>query len=124
LASLPSGGTNCSAALASLNARKAGGDLVIYVSDQESWVDAPQYGRFGGSATETMKQWSAFKARNRSAKMVCIDIQPYHTTQAKEQPDILNVAGFSDQVFDLIAQVAAGEASADHWVKQIEATAL
>jgi len=87
-------------------------------------VDASQYGRFGGSATETMKQWSVFKARNPQAKMVCIDIQPYDTTQAKERPDIINVAGFSDQVFDLIAQVASGEASADHWVKQIEAVTL
>ena len=124
LASLPSGGTNCSAPLVLLNKRKAKGDLVVYVSDNESWVDASQYGRFGGSATETMKQWSVFKARNPQAKMVCIDIQPYDTTQAKERPDIINVAGFSDQVFDLIAQVASGEASADHWVKQIEAVTL
>ncbi len=124
LASLPSGGTNCSAPLAELNARKATGDLVVYVSDNESWVDAPQYGRYGGSATETMKQWARFKERSPQARMVCIDIQPYDTTQAKERDDIINVAGFSDQVFDLIAQVAAGQASADHWVKQIEAMSL
>ena len=124
LASLPSGGTNCSAPLTWLNARKAHGELVIYVSDNESWVDAPQYGRFGGSATATMQQWAQFKARSPQAKMVCIDIQPYDTTQAKERPDIINVAGFSDQVFELIAQVATGQAGADHWVKQIEAVSL
>ena len=124
LASLPSGGTNCSAPLAWLNKHKAKGDLVVYVSDNESWVDARHYGYCGGSATETMRQWAKFKARNPQARMVCIDIQPYDTTQAKERPDIVNVAGFSDQVFRLIAQVAAGETSADHWVRQIEAEKL
>src|SRR5262249_22146514 len=47
LAKLPCGGTNCSAPLRFLNKRRAQGDLVIYVSDNESWVDAPHYGRFG-----------------------------------------------------------------------------
>src|SRR5262249_55431059 len=72
LASLPCGGTNCSAPLALLNRRKALGDLVIYVSDSESWIDAPSYGRFGGDATETMKQWAEFKRRSPRARMVCI----------------------------------------------------
>ena len=40
LARLPSGGTNCSAPLYELNRRKASGDLIIYVSDNESWVDS------------------------------------------------------------------------------------
>ena len=124
LASLPCGGTNCSAPLALLNRRKAQGDLVIYVSDSESWIDAPTYGRFGGDATETMKQWAEFKRRNPQAKMVCIDIQPYGTVQAQEREDILNVGGFSDQVFDLIAEFAAGRLSDDHWVGVIEAVEL
>ena len=41
LAKLPCGGTNCSAPLAFLNQRTAKGDLVIYVSDNESWIDTP-----------------------------------------------------------------------------------
>jgi len=124
LASLPCGGTNCSAPLALLNQRKAQGDMIIYVSDNESWVDAPHYGRFGGSATETMKQWAEFKQRSPQARMVCIDIQPYGTIQAQERADILNVGGFSDQVFELTAEFAAGRLSDDHWVGVIEAIAL
>ena len=85
LAKLPAGGTNCSAPLAFLNQRRAKGDLVIYVSDNESWIDAPHYGRFGGSATQTMKEWARFRQRNPEARMVCIDIQPYGTVQAKER---------------------------------------
>jgi 60 kDa SS-A/Ro ribonucleoprotein len=124
LASLPAGGTNCSAPLALLNQRRAQGDLVIYVSDNESWIDAPHYGRFGGGATQTMKEWVSFTRRNPGARMVCIDVQPYGTVQAKERADILNIGGFSDQVFDLIAEFAAGRMNADHWVGVIEEVIL
>lgn len=124
LASLPCGGTNCSAPLEFLNQRRAKGDLVIYVSDNESWIDAPQYGRFGGSATQTMKEWANFRQRNPEARMVCIDIQPYGTVQAKERDDILNVGGFSDQVFAVIAEFALGQLNADHWIGVIESVAL
>jgi 60 kDa SS-A/Ro ribonucleoprotein len=124
LSSLPAGGTNCSAPLAELNRRKAMGDLLIYVSDNESWMDTPHYGRFGGGRTETMNQWAAFKARNPKAKLVCIDLQPYATTQAVEREDILNIGGFSDQVFEVIAQFAKGTLNNDHWVGVIEKVSL
>ena len=120
LANLPQGGTNCSAPLRYLNERRVTGDLVIYVSDNESWIDAPHYGRFGGGATETMKQWALFQQRSPQARMVCVDIQPYATVQAKERADILNVGGFSDAVFSLIAEFAAGRLSDGHWVGVIE----
>lgn len=124
LASLPCGGTNCSAPLQYLNQRQEQGDLVIYVSDNESWIDTPSYGYFGGGATQTMQQWELFKQRNTTAKMICIDIQPYGSTQAKESVDIINVGGFSDEVFKLIAAVASGKSNAGYFVKQIEAMSL
>jgi 60 kDa SS-A/Ro ribonucleoprotein len=124
LAGLPCGGTNCSAPLAYLNKRHAAGDLVIYVSDNESWIDAPHYGRFGGGATMTMHEWARFKERNPEARMVCIDIQPYGTVQAKERADILNIGGFSDAVFGLIAEFARGSLNDGHWVGRIEAMTL
>jgi 60 kDa SS-A/Ro ribonucleoprotein len=124
LSSLPAGGTNCSAPLAEMNRRKATGDLLIYVSDNESWVDSPQYGRFGGGRTETLNQWAAFKARNPNAKLVCIDLQSYATTQAPEREDVLNIGGFSDHVFDVIAEFARGTLSGDHWIGVIEKVSL
>jgi 60 kDa SS-A/Ro ribonucleoprotein len=123
LASLPSGGTNCSAPLRELNRRKAKGDLVIYVSDNQSWVDTVIQGRATGRGTATMTEWSAFKQRNPNAKLVCIDIQPYGSTQAKEREDILNVGGFSDRVFDVAAEFANGTLNAGHWVGVIEGSA-
>lgn len=116
LASINGGGTNCSAPLAELNRIKAEADLIIYVSDNESWAD-PQRGR----GTETMRQWEQFRCRNRKARLVCIDIQPYTTTQVAEREDVLNVGGFSDQVFTIISRFAEGKLSAEHWVGEIQA---
>jgi 60 kDa SS-A/Ro ribonucleoprotein len=115
LASIGGGGTNCSAPLAKLNKEKALGDLVVFISDNESWVDA---GRNRGTAT--MAEWAVFKGRNPNAKLACIDIQPNGTAQAKEREDILNVGGFSDQVFSVIAEFAAGRLGDDHWVEKIQ----
>ncbi|HWE94485.1 MAG TPA: TROVE domain-containing protein [Tepidisphaeraceae bacterium] len=125
LASLPSGGTNCSAPLKELNRRQLRQGLepiLVYVSDNQSWIDSPLNAT--GQATATMKEWSAFKARNPSAKMVCVDIQPYGTVQAQDRPDVLNIGGFSDRVFDVIAKFADGTLGADHWVGVIEAMAI
>ena len=116
LAGIGGGGTSCSAPLAELNRRKAKGDLVIYVSDNESWVPF----RGAGRGTATMAEWTAFKARNPRAKLVCIDIQPNAHTQAPDRADVLNVGGFSDTVFEVIAAFAAGSAMGEHWVRTIE----
>jgi 60 kDa SS-A/Ro ribonucleoprotein len=115
LAAIGGGGTNCSAPLADLNERKAKADLVVLVSDNESWVDAKRHG-----ATQTMREWELFKQRNPRAKLVCIDIQPYAHTQACERADILNIGGFTDEVFKVLAMFAAGELGADHWVGVID----
>jgi 60 kDa SS-A/Ro ribonucleoprotein len=114
LASIGGGGTNCSAPLAWMNARKVRADLVVFVSDNESWIDARRNG-----ATATMREWAEFKRRNPAAKLVCIDIAPYGTTQAAEQRDVLNIGGFSDEVFNLLAAFAAGLLGAEHWVGKI-----
>jgi 60 kDa SS-A/Ro ribonucleoprotein len=129
MASLPPGGTNCSAPLALLNKRKDKGDLLIYVSDNQSWVDsaAPRIANPGVTLpppTETLRQWEIFKSRNPGAKMVCIDLQPATTTQAQERADILNIGGFSDAVFTVLAQFAKGELTPDHWVGVISQVSL
>jgi 60 kDa SS-A/Ro ribonucleoprotein len=119
LATIGGGGTNCSAPLALLNRRRAQGDMVIFVSDYESWVDAAR-----GRGTAMMQEWNVFKQRNPSARLVCIDVQPYATVQTQEREDILNVGGFSDQVFDVIAEFARGRLGAAHWVGAIEAVTI
>jgi 60 kDa SS-A/Ro ribonucleoprotein len=118
LAFIGGGGTNCSAPLARLNRKRVAPDLVLIVSDNQSWIDDSNSRWNNG--TETLRQWAILKRRNPDARMVCIDIAPYGTTQAQERDDILNVGGFSDSVFDVVSAFANGNMSADHWVGQIE----
>jgi 60 kDa SS-A/Ro ribonucleoprotein len=125
LASLPSGGTACSAPLRHLNERGATGDLVIYVSDNQSWAD---FGRkVAGSHTRgtvMAEEWERFRGRNPQAKLVLIDLQPYSSTQVAERDDVLNVGGFSDAVFEIVSLFAKGELSSGHFVGAIESVKL
>ncbi len=119
LAAIGGGWTDCSAPLRKLNREKAKVDMVVLVSDNESWVD-----NIRNSDTGVMREWARLKARNPAARLVCIDMQPYGMTQAKEREDILNIGGFSDSVFDIMASFARGELKADHWVGEIEKVKL
>jgi 60 kDa SS-A/Ro ribonucleoprotein len=106
LARYGGGGTDCSLPLREANRRRgrkfAG---CVLVSDNQSWIGA---GRFGSTAV--MTEWQEF-VKNQvrlhgrdfaGPKLVCIDVQPYGTTQAPERSDILNVGGFSDAVFTVV----------------------
>ena len=115
LAAIGGGGTNVSAPLTLLNRERAKVDTVVIVSDNESWVDPSRRG-----ATATMDEWNKLKGRNPAAKLICIDIQPYGTTQAKSREDIMNVGGFTDAVFDAMARFASGETR--DWVEIVNET--
>lgn len=119
LAAVGGGGTNCSAPLAELNRFNARADVVVMVSDNESWMDPLR-----GQGTATMQQWNVFKQRNPDARLVCIDLQPNRTTQAIDRSDILNVGGFNDAVFDIINVFVQGKGSPEHWVRVIENISL
>ena len=131
LAKYGGGGTNCSLPLAAANARYANRKFAgcVLVSDQESWVGA---GRNGSTAV--MTEWQTFvrnqvrlhgKAQDRGfagPKLVCIDLQPYTTTQAPERSDILNVGGFSDAVFSVVAAFLADDSG--RFVAEVEKVEL
>jgi 60 kDa SS-A/Ro ribonucleoprotein len=119
LAALGGGGTRCSAPLAELNRRAAKGDVVVYVSDNQSWIDLA-----AGRGTATMQEWARFRQRSPGARLVNIDLQPYGTVQAASRPDVLNVGGFSDQVFDVVAEFVRGGIGADLFVRGIEEVEL
>ena len=121
LANIGGGGTTCSAPLAMLNREKADVDLVVIVSDNESWADDSQQ---WGATTSLMKEWNILKQRCPEAKLVCLDIQPYTKAQARNRQDILNIGGFSDQVFSLIGSFAEQGMGTDFWVDEIEKTPL
>ena len=71
-----------------------------------------------------MTRMERVQTRNRDAKLVCIELQPNAHTQAQERRDILNVGGFSDQVFGLVSDFAAGNMDDGHWIGVIKAVEI
>lgn len=98
------GGTDCASALRALNHAKYELDrprVVIFVSDNESWYNG--VGSYAGyRGTGMAQEWESYKRKAKDAKLVLIDIEANANTQVKEAPDVLNVGGFSDKVFEVI----------------------
>jgi 60 kDa SS-A/Ro ribonucleoprotein len=108
-----------------LNEQSARGDLVVYVSDNQSWADFARKGKTPHTRGTVMaEEWERFRARNPQARLVLIDLQPNASTQVAEREDVLNVGGFSDAVFDVVSLFAKGELGAGHFVGQIESVKL
>ncbi len=133
LAKYGGGGTDCSIPLREANTkyrnRKFAG--CVLVSDNESWVYsnlAFAYGTHG--STGVMTEWQAFvknqvrlQGGNISGpKLVCINIQPYGSTQAPERSDILNIGGFSDAVLNVVASYLGDDAN--RFVAEVESIEL
>ena len=136
LAKYGGGGTNCALPLEAANTRFAKRTFAgaVLVSDNESWVGEGRYG-----STGVMTAWERFVTNQRklagrkssqptslaagsSPKLVCIDIQPYQTTQAVERADIMNIGGFSDTVFNVISAFLADDSQ--RFVAEVEGMTL
>lgn len=118
------GGTDCSIPLATANTQYRNRPFVgcVLVSDNQSWVGTGQYG-----ATGVMSQWKAFVKNQKrlgvtDPKLVCIDIQPYGSTQAPDRDDILNIGGFSDAVFQVVASYLSNDSA--RFVAEVESIEL
>jgi 60 kDa SS-A/Ro ribonucleoprotein len=133
LAQFGGGGTDCSLPIRKANAdyakRKFAG--VVLVSDNESWVyQGRRFGYGASGSTGVMTEWQQFVQNqmrlqgdmSTHPRMICIDLQPNQTTQAPERSDILNIGGFSDAVFDVIAAFLTSD-SGRH-VAEVEAIEL
>jgi 60 kDa SS-A/Ro ribonucleoprotein len=77
-----------------------------------------------------MTQWQKFVANQKrlhgsdaaGPKLVCINVQAYATSQAPERDDVLNVGGFSDAVFQVVASFLADDS--ERFVREVEAIEL
>lgn len=133
LAKYGGGGTDCSLPLREANRRYRDKRFVgaVIISDNESWVYRGRAWSYGnGGTTGVMTEWQDF-AKNQlrlggheipAPKLVCIDIQPYTTTQAPERSDILNVGGFSDAVFNVVSSYLSHDAN--RFVTEVESIEL
>lgn len=110
IANSGNGGTDLAAPLALANSMSLKADLVIYVSDNMSWM---------GQSYGTAGEWLKFKQRNSKAKLVNIDIQPYASAQMADSKDVLNIGGFSDAIWPAIAGFVNDKSGGD-FVSTIE----
>ena len=70
-----------------------------------------------------MTEWQKFVTNARrhgitDPKLVCIDIQPYGSSQAPERDDILNIGGFSDAVFNVVSSFLSNDKT--RFVREVE----
>ncbi len=86
------------------------------------------YGTTG--STGVMTEWQEFVKNQvrlqggniQGPKLVCINIQPYGSTQAPERSDILNIGGFSDAVFNVVVAYLGDDAN--RFVAEVESIEL
>jgi 60 kDa SS-A/Ro ribonucleoprotein len=116
LARIGGGSTNCSAPLVKLNLEDSNTDVVIFISDYESWVSPTQNYR----STDMMTQWKILKERNPQAKLICMDLTPRDNVQVPPSEDVLNVGGFSDNVWPLMTTFLRGEVGGSALVQKIK----
>ena len=115
LAKLLGGGTAVSAPIAELNRMGVAPDTVVIVSDNQSWID-----HRNGRETATEIEWRKLRGRNPDARLVCIDLQPYANTQSPDDASVLNVGGFGDEVWQVIAGFSHGLQANKHFVDAVE----
>ena len=119
LSSVGGGSTDCAQPLAHLNNEGAKVDVVIFVSDYESWTG--YHGITG--ATQMQGQWDLLKIRNPNAKLVCLDLAPHDTNQVVTRSDTFGIGGFSDQVFNMINDFVTGSGK-NQWIDVVNQVEL
>lgn len=122
LARIGGGSTAVSRPLARLLDTKERVDAVLYVSDNESWMDREGALRSRGTASQTL--WERYRRFHGSAKLVAIDVAPNTSLQLRNSAEVLNVGGFSDAVFDVVAAFLRGDASGASLVAAVSAVEL
>lgn len=114
-------GTDCSTPVSLALRDGIGADVVIIMSDQESWVN----NKFGAH-TPLSRAWNAYKQTFPNAKLVLCDLEGNTTSQAPGTKDVLCLAGFTDSFFTLVEDFAkTGQSSKTvNLVKEIESVEI
>jgi 60 kDa SS-A/Ro ribonucleoprotein len=85
-----------------------------------AWKTATRVPAPISEALQDAMEHSVVRRRNPKAKLVCIDLTPNVHKQAIDREDVLNVGGFSDAVFDVVADFVKLGRGAHHWAETIE----
>ncbi len=119
--STPGGGTNVACGLNYIRKNGCKAKTVIIVSDNESWFNTRTYGY--GLATGAAEEWKKYSTVDvPTAKLFCIDLTPNATTQVPDSRNVLNIGGFTDNVFDVVNAFVYG--GKDHFVDVVKKVKL
>ena len=119
ISQIDGGGTDLSAPIDVLYAKKQPVDVFIGLTDSEDW-SASYTGSYGRSIRTFLATWRRYKKQVApQAKAVLIQLAPTlkHVAPSQE-PDVFYVYGWSDQVLQYIASVAQGKTMVDQ-IRQI-----
>lgn len=122
------GGTNMEAAMQLIKTSGKPVGTIVFFTDMQTWIESGKrstsiYGDQG--ATAMAKTWREIKKAHPKARLVLVNLQPNGTTQIDEKaPDVLHVGGFSDTMFEIIAEFAEGKWGDDHWLNVINRITL
>lgn len=123
LASMSYGGTDCSSAMKYIRdnyARDRLPDNIIMISDNESWADSKSRAYHTGTFAYLLEIQKA----NPNARMVNLDIAPNTSVQTVSGVNVLNIGGFTDSVFQVMALFFESKGNPDFWVNQIKSVQL
>jgi len=115
--------TNAGLALEQLNSEGWKGDVIVYVSDFQSWTHQ-NYGWGTRNAPAMAHEWGKFRKRNKGSKLISVNVQGYNDTQVPDDPNVLNIGGFNDAVFDVAANFIMHDNNAQHFVAVVSKTVL
>jgi 60 kDa SS-A/Ro ribonucleoprotein len=108
------GRSDCAAPLRLLNEKQEKRDLVVLISDNQSWADVA--GNGGGALLE---EWNRFRTRNPQARLICLDLQPEGSAPWPQRRDVLCLSARSERVFPVITEFAAGLITTEDQVREI-----
>lgn len=91
-------------------------DNIIIVSDNESWRDIAY-----GPRSPTVTAMKQYISKRPNAKLICWDLTPNTTTQSPDSKWCLNVGGYSDSVYGVIANFFENGST---WVSTIKQTVV
>jgi 60 kDa SS-A/Ro ribonucleoprotein len=111
------GGTDCASFIKQALQDGVKADVVICLSDNESWANP-----YGMGRSNLMVEWERFLAKNPGAKLICIDLAANTTVQSPSRKNVLNIGGFSDEVFTVIKSFIDDAHGSTAWREKIAAS--
>lgn len=113
-------GTSIPSALRKLNDDKATNKLVVIVTDCMSWHGYSWY----ATNTNSVDEWNKYRRRVRGAKLAYINVQHHGEVQNLDAQDVINIGGFSDSVFDVMANFVNHGGNGNHMVDVVRNISL